>query len=234
MDCKIVFKVNHWICKCLLIPLSLSLLAGPLVSVHAYVFLWKELFLTLPNSSCFQQRPQQHSSSWRWGCTMSGSRLQPHKIGKETSSTSQVTNGSCPWYWGGVLTMTDSLSGPEARHFVRWERTAEGEVQETAWILEISTLHFIRHSQQDGSCSTSCQQEKGPCVIQKQVAPAEAFSVFPKVRPTFLTIFPCAQRERSDICFLVLRDAAVITLQIYTGILLRASIEFSIGTFINI
>lgn len=76
--------------------------------------------------------------------------------------------------------------------------------------------------------------KKWSCEIQKQVVPAEAFSLFPKVRPTFLTIFSCAQLEKADICFLVLRAAAVITLHIYTGILLRASIEFCIGTFINI
>lgn len=39
---------------------------------------------------------------------------------------------------------------------------------------------------------------------------------------------------RVDICMFILRVAAVVTLQIYTGVLLRTSIEFSVGTFVDI
>lgn len=62
----------------------------------------------------------------------------------------------------------------------------------------------------------------------------QTFLVFPKVRPMSLTFLSLAQLVRDDICMFMLRVTAVITLQIYTGIFLRTSIEFSIGTFIDI
>lgn len=152
MDCKIVFKVNHWICKCLLIPLSLSLLAGPLVSVHAYVFLWKELFLTLPNSSCFQQRPQQHSSSWRWGCTMSGSRLQPHKMGRrlqvQVKSLVVAAHGAGEVYWQWLTPCRglkpDTLSGEKGQLRVRYRNSLDlgnkyasfHQAQPARWLMQ--------------------------------------------------------------------------------------------------
>lgn len=58
--------------------------------------------------------------------------------------------------------------------------------------------------------------------------------MLPKVAPTFLTILSCAQLLRVDICMFILRAAVVVTLQIYTGVLLRTSVEFSIGAFIDI
>lgn len=65
-------------------------------------------------------------------------------------------------------------------------------------------------------------------------SPAGTPSVFPKVRPTFLTFLSWAQLVRGDPDMLMLRVAAVVTLQVYTAAFLRASIELSIGAFIDI
>lgn len=54
------------------------------------------------------------------------------------------------------------------------------------------------------------------------------------MRPTFLTFLSWAQLARGDPDMLMLRVAAVVTLQVYTAAFLRASIEFSIGAFIDI
>lgn len=64
--------------------------------------------------------------------------------------------------------------------------------------------------------------------------PAGTPSALPKVRSTFLTFLPCAQPGRDDSGMFMLRVAAVITLQVYTAAFLRASIESSIGAFIDI
>lgn len=78
-------------------------------------------------------------------------------------------------------------------------------------------------------------------MLQKflQVTPAKGHKVlqehpqhFP--RYTFLTFLPWAQPGRDDSGMFMLRVAAVITLQVYTAAFLRASIEFSIGAFIDI
>lgn len=50
----------------------------------------------------------------------------------------------------------------------------------------------------------------------------------------FLTFLSWAQVVRVDICMFTLRATAVITLQIYTGVFLGTSIQFNMGTFIDI
>lgn len=52
------------------------------------------------------------------------------------------------------------------------------------------------------------------------------------MRPTFLTFLSWAQLVRGDPDMFMV--TAVVTLQVYTAAFLRASIEFSIGAFIDI